>query len=406
MNMKIKKLMEQRNAALAAARAILDAAEGRALTAEEQKQYDGFDADVDKLSERIKAEERQEQREREMATSQNGGNNPARDRQPGGEGRGEEKGDREYRQALVGYLAGSGISERLVQDVPERRAILGVNITTPATGGVLAPTELERVVLDFAKEFNVMRGLATVRSSASNVEIPVATGKTTAYHLDEGADFTRSTPSWEKVPMGAHKIGALSVVTHEALEDIFIDLESWVRDDFARAFARLEEQDFTTGNGEKKPRGFLLDATVGVTTTSATAIVADELIDLQHALPQQYRNAGVFMVSDAALKAIRKLKTTDNQYIWQPGLQAGLAGTLLGQRVVTNEFMDSVAATKKPVAFGDFSAYRVLDRRGLFFQRLAELYATSGQVGFLAYKRYDGRLLDVNAVKVLQMKAV
>jgi HK97 family phage major capsid protein len=261
-------------------------------------------------------------------------------------------------------------------------------------------------VLDFAKEFNVMRGLATVRSSASNVEIPVATGKTTAYHLDEGADFTRSTPSWEKVPMGAHKIGALSVVTHEALEDIFIDLESWVRDDFARAFARLEEQDFTTGNGEKKPRGFLLDATVGVTTTSATAIVADELIDLQHALPQQYRNAGVFMVSDAALKAIRKLKTTDNQYIWQPGLQAGLAGTLLGQRVVTNEFMDSVAATKKPVAFGDFSAYRVLDRRGLFFQRLAELYATSGQVGFLAYKRYDGRLLDVNAVKVLQMKAV
>lgn len=403
MNERIKKLMEQRNAALAKARAILDAAEGRALTAEEQGQYDGFDKEVDDLTARIMAEERQEQREREFAGSANGDRNPGV-RQPGGDGR-SGGADPEYRSQWLGYIAGSGVGSRLVVDAPERRAILGVNITTPATGGVLAPTELERVVLDFSSELNVMRSLATLRTSMSNVEIPVTTGKTTAYHLDEGADFTKSTPGWDKISMGAHKIGALSVVTHEALEDIFVDVEGWLRDDFGRAFARLEEEDFTIGNGTKKPRGFLLDAAVGVTAAAAVAITADELIDLQHSLAQKYRKNARFMVSDAALKAVRKLKTTDGQYIWQPGLQAGVPGTLLGSPVLTNEFMAAPGANAKPIAYGDFSAYRILDRRGLFFQRLVELYAASGQVGFLAYKRYDGRLLDTNAVKVLQNKS-
>lgn len=400
----IRNLMEKRSGALAKARAILDAAEGRALNAEEQKQYDEHDKEVDQLTARIQTEERQAQREQELSSSANGDKNPAAGKQPGGEER-DNAVKREYRQELINFLAGNGIGKRLVTDAPERRAVLGVNIGAPTAGGVLAPEELERIVLDFTKEYNIMRGLASVRQSASNVSIPVNTGKTTAYHLDEGADFTASTPAWDKVSMGAHKIGALSVITHEALEDIFIDLEGWVRDDFARAFARLEEEDFTTGNGTKKPRGFMLDATVGTTAAAVAAITAEELIDLQHALAQQHRSRAVFVLSDTALKMIRKLKTGDGQYIWQPGLQAGVPSTLLGQRVLVSEFMEAPAATKKPVAYGDFSAYRILDRRGLFFQRLSELYATSGQVGFLAYKRYDGRLMDVNAVKVLQMHA-
>lgn len=404
MNEKMKKLMELRAAALAKARAILDAAEGRALTTEEQQQYDGHDQEIDQLTARIRAEERQEQREREMAASANGDRNPASGRQPSGEDRGAQDAA-EYRSQLVRYLAGGGIGDRLQRDVPERRAILGHNITTPADGGVLVPTELERVVLDFLHENNVMRGLATVRSAISNIEIPVTTAHVQAYHLDEGADFTASKAQFDKVPMGAHKIGALSVVTHEALEDVFIDLEGWLRDDFARAFARLEEEDFTNGDGTKKPRGVLLDATLGVTAASATAITSDELIELQESVPVYARSRATFMMSLPVLKLIRKLKTTDGQYIWQPGLQAGMPSLLLGSPVRLNEVMPAPGSGTTPIAYGDFSAYRILDRRGLFFQRLNEVYATSGQVGFLAYKRYDGRLLDVNAVKKLQMGA-
>lgn len=402
MSEKMKKLIEQRNAALAKARAILDAAEGRALTTEEQQQYDGHDQEIDRLNERIQAEERQEQREREMADSQNGDHNPARGRQPGGENR-DEQNAREYRQDFITHLAGGGMSRRLVQDVPERRAILGMNITTPADGGVLAPTELERVLLDFGRENNVMRGLATVRSSNSNLDIPINTSKTVAYHTDEGADFTVSKPQFEKINMGAHKITALTVVTHEALEDAFLDLENWVRDDFGFAIADIEESDFTVGDGVKKARGVVLDASAGVTAASQTAITADELIDLVYSVAERYRRRASFMVNEAVIKAVRKLKTTDGQYLWQPGLQAGQPATLLGYRVVTNRYLAAPATGTVPALFGDFSAYRILDRRGLYFQRLSELYATSGQVGFLAYKRGDGRLLDVNAVKKLTM---
>jgi HK97 family phage major capsid protein len=410
MNDRIKNLMEQRAKSLANARAILDAAEkeGRGMNADEQEKYNRFDTEVDEFSARIKNEERLAQREAEYAASANGDHNPAARQQPGGgmEQRGERNTGTEYRQGLVRYLVGGGIADPLIRDTGagEMRTILGVNITSAAAGGVLAPTELERTILDFSKEYNVIRGMASVRSSNSNVEIPMTTGKVQAYHLDEGEELTRSTPSWDKIGMGAYKIGALSVVTNEAMQDMFIDLESWVRDDFGAAFARLEEEDFTIGDGVKKPRGFMLDATVGVTTTSATTIATDELIDLQHALPRQNRGNAVWLTTDATVKSLRKLKDANGQYIWQPGIQAGRPDTLLGRTLTISEFLEDPAAGKKPIAYGDFSTYRILDRRGLYFQRLNELYATSGQVGFLAYKRYDGRLLNTNAIKVLQMK--
>ena len=176
MTERIRKLMEQRNAALAKARAILDAAEGRALTAEEQQQYDGYDQEIDQLTARIETEQRQEQREREMAGSANGDRNPAQGRQPGGETR-EAADAREYRGQLLQYLGGGSIGDRLIMDAPERRAILGVNITTPATGGVLAPTELERIG-DYAKgiaRINLMIGDKPLVKSL--VDIPLMAQK-------------------------------------------------------------------------------------------------------------------------------------------------------------------------------------------------------------------------------------
>ena len=406
--MNIRDLMERRAEAVEKARAILNAAEGRELTAEEKQQYEGYDQEIDALKERIELEQKQEARERELETVVNRDRNPALRHQPGAapeERDGDRTDSREYRQSLIRYMAGQGVDERLVTDGGEKRAVLGVNIGTASAGGVLAPTVLERTLLDLLKEYNVMRGLASVRSSNNNLEIPVSTGHTTAYHIDEGADFTKSTPSFDKKSFAAYKTGVLSVVSHEAMQDVFLDMEGWLRDDFARALARMEEEDFTKGDGTKKPRGFTVDAATGVTAAAAAAITGDELIDLQHSLPRQYRDKAVWVLHDSVIKAVRKLKSSDNQYLWQPGLQAGQPDMLLGHRVVLNEFMDDLGAGKKPVAYGDFSMYRVIDRRGLYFQRLDELYATSGQVGFLAYRRSDAKLLDVNAIKLLAMAA-
>ncbi|NCB35629.1 MAG: phage major capsid protein [Clostridia bacterium] len=412
MNERIRALMEKRASAVTSARALLNKAsnEGRDMTSEELGQYNGFDAEIDKLTADIQREERMAEREAQFAGSANGGNNPANRSQPGGAARAAE--DRtstpEYRQSLLSYLV-TGESDGSVsfdRRNDETRSILGLSLTgVGATGGVLAPTALERVLLDFSAQHNVMRRLASVRSSNSDVEIPYSANRTVAYHLDEGADFTPSTPSFDKLSMSAYKTGALSVVTIEAMQDMFLDLENWIRDDFGVAFATLEETDFVKGTGDKQPRGFLLDATAAATAASATAISTDELIDIQHALKRQFRKNATWLMNDATLKIIRKLKTGDGQFLWQPGLQAGQPTTLLGRPVETSDDMDAAAAGKKAIAYGDFSWYRVLDRRGLYIQRLNELYATSGQVGFLAYKRYDAKLLDANAIQLLTMHA-
>lgn len=412
MNDRIRTLMDKRAKAMTSARAILDKAHGenRDMTPEELTQYNGFDAEIDQLTTSIDREQRMSDREAQFSETANGSQNPANRSQPGQrEQRTEDRTNSpEYRQSVLRYLiAGINDGNAIVdQRRDEVRSILGVSLTgAGATGGILAPATLERTLLDFTEQYNVMRGLASVRSSNSDVEIPYATNRAVAYHLDEGADLTASTAAWAKLAMGAYKAGALSIVTNEAMQDMFIDLETWIRDDFGMAFAALEETDFVSGTGVKQPKGFLLDATKGVTAASSTAITADELIDLQHALKRKFRKNATWLMNDATIKLVRKLKDENGQYLWQPGLKEGQSDTLLARPLVTSDEMPLPEAGKQAIAYGDFKWYRILDRRGLYFQRLNELYAVSGQVGFLAYRRYDAKLLDATAIQTLDMKS-
>ena len=110
------------------------------------------------------------------------------------------------------------------------------------------------------------------------------------------------------------------------------------------------------------------------------------------------------MVNDSTIKAIRKLKDGNGQYLWQPALHEGTFDTLLGKRIFISPYVPEIAAGKKTVAFGDFSFYWIGDRQGITFRRLNERYAETGQVGFLASKRLDGKLVLPEAIKVLQQK--
>lgn len=129
------------------------------------------------------------------------------------------------------------------------------------------------------------------------------------------------------------------------------------------------------------------------------------MFDLFYSLKAPYRKNAVFLMNDSSVKALRKLKDSNGQYLWQPSLTAGTPDTLMGRPVYTSAYMPAMAADAKAVLFGDLSYYWVADRQGRSFRRLGELYAPTGQVGFLATQRVDGKLVLPEAVKVMQMKA-
>ena len=185
------------------------------------------------------------------------------------------------------------------------------------------------------------------------------------------------------------------------------DVESYIASEFARRIGAAEEDAFINGNGTAKPMGLLHSvngAATGVTAAGA-AITADEIIDLIHSVKSGYRKKAVFLLNDSTVKALRRLKDGNGQYLWQPGLKEGQPDKLFSYRLVTSAYMPEVASGAKPVLFGDFSSYWIADRQGRSFQRLNELYAATGQIGFRATQRVDGRLVQSEGLKCLAMKA-
>jgi len=197
-------------------------------------------------------------------------------------------------------------------------------------------------------------------------------------------------------------------VSEELLNDSVFNLESYIAREFARRIGAKEEESFFTGDGTGKPTG-IFNATggaeLGVTAASATAITVDEIMDLFYSLKSPYRKNAIFVMNDSTVKAIRKLKDGNGQYLWQPSITAGQPDTILNRPVKTSAYVPAIAAGAKTIAFGDFGYYWIADRQGRSFQRLNELYAATGQVGFKATQRVDGKLILSEAIKVLKMKA-
>lgn len=292
---------------------------------------------------------------------------------------------------------------------PMPQVVNALQIGTDSEGGYLVPDEYERILVEALEEENVFRQLAKViRTSSGDRKIPVVATKGTASWIDEEGAYLESDDSFGQVSIGAYKVGTMIKVSEELLNDSVFDLEAYISREFARRIGAKEEEAFFTGDGSGKPLGVLAaagGAETGVTAASATAITADELIDLFYSLKAPYRRNAVWVLNDSTIKAIRKLKDNQGQYLWQPSLTTGAPDLLLGKPVRTSAYMPAIAADAKTVAFGDFSYYWIADRQGRSFKRLNELYAATGQVGFLASQRVDGKLVLPEAIKVLAQKS-
>ncbi len=280
---------------------------------------------------------------------------------------------------------------------------------TDSEGGYLVPDEFEHTLVEALEEENIFRKLAHVINTASgDRKIPVVATKGTASWVDEEGSITESDDSFTQVSIGAYKLGTLIKVSNELLHDSVFDLEKYISKEFARRIGTKEEDSFFNGDGDGKPVGIFNStggAQVGVTAASTSAITADEIIDLFYSLGAPYRKKAVWVVNDATVKSIRKLKDGNGNYLWQPALTSDTPDTLLGRPVYTSTAVPTIASGAKVIAFGDFNYYWIADRQGRVFKKLSELYATTDQTGFVATQRVDGKLILPEAIKVLQMKA-
>lgn len=290
----------------------------------------------------------------------------------------------------------------------KRTAYNALSEGTDSEGGYLVPDEFENTLVETLEEENVFRNLAhVIQTSSGDRKIPIVATKGTASWVDEEGSIPESDDEFSQVSIGAYKLATLIKVSEELLNDSIFDLEGYIANEFARRIGRKEEEAFITGDGTGKPTGILANSgggTVSVTTSGATTIHLDEIMDLFYALKAPYRNNATFLMNDATVKAIRKLKDNTGQYLWQPSVTAGTPDTILNRPVLTSSYMPTLAAGNKTVVFGDFSYYWIADRQGRSFKRLNELYAATGQVGFIGTQRVDGKLILPEAVQILQQK--
>ncbi len=280
-----------------------------------------------------------------------------------------------------------------------------LTIGSDPEGGYLVPDEYEHTLVAALQEENFFRGLAhTIRTSSGDHTIPVVASHGEAAWMEEGSAYPESDDTFSQVNLGAHKLGTAIRVSEELMNDSVFDLESYITQEFARRIGTKEEEAFLVGDGNHKPLGVFQGAEVGV-TEAKTAITFDDMMDLYHSLRTPYRRNASWILNDSTVKAIRKLKDNNGNYIWQPSVQVGQPDRILSLPYRTSSFVPELAAGNKVIALGDYSYYWIADRQGRKFKRLSELYAANGQIGFLASERVDGRLILPETVKVLAIQA-
>ena len=393
----ILELREKRANLWNATKAFLDShrSENGLISAEDNATYEKMEADVVALGKEIERLERIKAMDREfdMPTSTPLVGNPGTvDRRQG-------RASDEYKKAFWNLMRGKSV----------REARNALQVGELSEGGYTVPDEFEHQLIEGLEDENIMRPLVHVISTGSGEhKIPIVASHGSGSWIEEEQQIPESDDAFTQVSLSAHKFATMIRISRELLNDSAFDMAAYIAHEFVRRAGAAEEEAIISGDGSHKPIGLLHDtlgAGVGVTAASATAITADELIDLQHSIKSGYRRKACWIMNDATIKAIRKLKDGQGQYIWQPGIREGAPDMLFNQKVLMSNYMPLPAAGNKVILYGDYSYYWLAEREGRTLERLNELYAVTDQVGFKMTERLDGRLILPEAVKCLQMKA-
>lgn len=396
---KVLELREKRAKAWEAAKAFLDAksVDGAFVSGEDTATYEKMENEVMDLGKQIDRLERQAAIDAEMRTATAA---PITNIPKAGI-TGDEKTGRasaEYQRVFW-----NSMRNKMSYDVQN-----ALSIGSDSEGGYLVPDEYEKKLVEALEEEVFFRSLATViRTSSGDRKIPIVTSKGEAAWIDEGGQFPESDDSFGQTSIGAFKLATMIKVSDELLNDSVFSVEAYISKEFGRRIGTKEEEAFFIGDGKGKPIGIFNTtggADTGVTVASAS-VTFDDVMDLYYSLRAPYRNKASWLLNDSTVKAIRKLKDGNGNYIWQPSVREGEPDKILNRPYRTSIYVPELVAGNRVMSFGDYSYYWIADRQGRSFKRLNELFATTGQVGFLASERVDGKLILSEAIKTLDVKA-
>lgn len=352
----------------------------------------------------------------------------------GGRQEGESKEAVEYRHAFLDWMRAPNDHERQQKtaaaakqleaknrDGRETRATQTVT-STGSAGGFALPEIIERQIARLSVDISPIRQIATVRTvgSPDYKELFDVNGAGFEWLGETDTRNQTNTPDLAEVAPTFGMASAKPQASEESLDDLFFDVESWLVSSAAEAIAQGEGVAFISGNGTKKPTGFLAGPTPVTTADSSRAFgtlqyiasgqaaalptSADLFYDLVYGLRARYRNNAQWVTSKLVLAALRKYKDTAGQYLWQPALTAGQPATFMGYGITEAEDMPAVGAGAFPLAFGDFKeGYLIADRVGMRITR--DEITTPGFVKFYVRKRIGAKLRNTQAIKLLKISA-
>lgn len=379
--MNLKALIEKRNAKIVEMQGLVNAAETetRALTQEESTKFTTLETEVRELDATINAIMSAKDLE-------------ARDYQQTGE---EKSVEETETRAFEAYIRGQ---------VNETRA--GEQNLTMGNNGAVIPVTIANKIINTVKDISTVLSRATMYNVKGTLKIPVWGNANTTHNItvgyqEEFTELTADTGKFTSVDLGGYLAGALSLIGKSVINNAQVDIVSFIVTEMARKIAEFLEHELLVGTGSSAAQGIAVGCTNTLTTGSATAITADELITLQAKVKQAYQKDAIWIMSNDVFTAIKKLKDGEGNYLLQTDFTQEFPYKLLGKPVEVSDNMPSIATGNKTIIYGDMSGLSVNMREGISIQLLMEKYATQHAVGVVAWFEFDSKVSDNQKLAVL-----
>lgn len=401
--MEIRELLQKRASLWEEAKNFLDThtdADGK-ISAEDAASYDKMEADIDAMTRTI---ERFERNARFGAELEKPFNTPHFEPFNNNSAAGKTgRASAEYKSA---FMAMFRTNFKRINNILQE--------SVDASGGYLVPEEWDSRLIDGLAEENIMRRLGTTITTSGEHKITITANKPAASWIAEGAALTFGDAAFAQKTLDAHKLHVAVKVTNELLTDNAFNLENYLIEQFTQAISNAEEDAFLNGAPDvqsgavTKPTGLFVtaaDATNSPLSTTGNSVSGDDIINLVYSLKRPYRRNAAFLMNDATLATIRKIKDQNQAYMWQPSYTQGEPDRLFGFPLYTSAYAPTATAGQPLIAFGDFSYYNIADRGTRSIKELRELFAGNDQTGFVMLERVDGVLILPEAVKILKLKS-